>query len=1044
MATMELAMFPSSPFHNCAYHKSTNESHIHVGYVQHTTPASALQLNNVNTLPGETLLQEGLDEPGIPVDYNTYASLLQSCSNVEALKQTHVRMFRCGLYQNIFLETKLMNMYATFGSMENARLVFDKLYNPDVLLWNSIFRGYVKNGFYDETLAFYSLLQRSGIQPNNYTFSFVLKACAGLSALQEGKEIHGHIIRSGFELDAFVGTGLINMYCKCGRLEIARLVFDKMHVRDVVSWSAMVAGYAQAGHANEALALFHQMQQGNIIPNSITMVSVLRACAHLGALQQGIWLHGYIIRSGFESDVFVGNSLVAMYARCGKLLTARQVFDKMSERNVVSWNSMLTGYTQNGYVSEALALFRQMQLAGIEPDSATMVIMLPVCVELTALREGKCIHSHIIRNGFDADVLMESALIYMYAKCESLEIARQLFDKISNSNVQSWGVMIAGYAQGGHANEALKLFNQMLQADMRPDLATVVSVLPACAHLTALQQGKWIHSYSIRSGLEADDVVKSALTDMYVKCNRIECARQLFKKMSKRNVVTWNIMIAGYVHNGDANEALTLFNQMQLTGIQPDTTTMVSVLPACAHLAALHQGKSIHGYTIRSGFESNVLAGTALIDMYAKCGSIELARQVFEKISKKDVVLWSAMIARYAQSGHANEALALFAQMQVADIKPDAVTMVSVLQACAHLAALQQGKLIHGYIVRRGVESHPFMGTALIDMYAKCGSIETACKLFDAISERDEALWNAMIAGYGMHGDGRNALALFSQMQQTHVKPNHITFISVLSACSHAGLVDEGWEFFECMSRDYHIMPMLEHYACMIDLLGRAGHLDEAENFVQKMPFEPDSRVWGALLGACRIYGNIEIGERVGERLFDLEPENAGWYVLLSNIYSAAGRWDEAAKVRRMMKYRGLKKTPGCSLIEVNNRVHPFLVGDRSHPQSEKIYTMLEILAGQMKESGYVPDTNFVLHDVEEEVKEDMLGSHSEKLAIAYGLISSSHGTPIRITKNLRVCGDCHNATKFISKIVNREIIVRDSNRFHHFKDGMCSCGGYW
>jgi pentatricopeptide repeat protein len=310
--------------------------------------------------------------------------------------------------------------------------------------------------------------------------------------------------------------------------------------------------------------------------------------------------------------------------------------------------------------------------------------------------------------------------------------------------------------------------------------------------------------------------------------------------------------------------------------------------------------------------------------------------------------------------------------------------------------------------------------------------------------ERDVVSWNTMIAGYGMHGQGEDALGLFSKMQQTCINPDSITFVCVLSACSHTGLLEEGWEYFYCMSRDYCITPKMQHYACMIDLLGRAGCLKDAQDFIEKMPYKPSASVWGSLLGACRVHNNIQVGEYVAERLFDLDPEKAGYYVLLSNIYAAAGRWDDVSKVRTMMKDRGIKKMPGCSLVEVKNKVHAFNVGDKSHPQSEKIYAMLNSLAKQMEEAGYIPDTNFVLHDVEEEVKEHMLYSHSEKLAIAFGLINTSPGTTIRITKNLRVCGDCHNATKFISKIVRREIIVRDANRFHHFKDGSCSCRDYW
>eukprot|EP01018_Ginkgo_biloba_P019039 Gb_39514 [translate_table: standard] len=948
MPIMELA----SPFHSgWVFNQNTNHKQNPLNTSPFLHPCAAThhgssfstvfveERNNITSLCKEALFNDSNSTANI----NAYDSLLQACTNIKSLHQVHARMLTTGLDQNIFLHTKLVSMYALCGSMDNARLLFDRAYRRNLFLWNAIIKGYATNGLYEEVLTFYNQMQRAGIDPDNFTFSFVLKACANLTALQEGMQVHGGIIRTGLQSDIFVETSLIAMYAKCASIEVARQLFDKMSKRNVVSWNAMILGYVQNGHANEALILFHQMQMQAIKPDTIAIASVLPACGHSSALQQGKSIHGYIIRSEFESDVVLGTALIDMYTKCGCIEIARELFDKMRKRNVISWSAMISGYVQNG-----------------------------------------CI------------------------------------------------------------NEALILFYQMLLRDIKPNSATIVNVLPACAHLSALQQRKWIHGYIIRSGFESEVVVANSLLSMYAKGGSIEIARNVFDRMCKRDVISWNAMIAACAQNGDANEAFTLFNEMRSQDIKPDSVTMLTVLQVCAHLSALQQGQQIHGYIVRNGFESDSVVGISLVNMYAKCGSIHIAHKLFDKLSKKDVVSWSAIIAGYVQNGHASEALTLFHEMQLQNIKPDAVAIASVLPACAHLSALQQGKWIHRCIIRGGFESDVVVGNALIDMYAKCGTIDLACRVFDKMYERDVVSWSTIIAAYGMHGHGEDALALFSQMQQEGMTPNHITFISVLSACSHAGLVDEGWQCFDSMIQNYCITPSQEHYACMVDLLGRSGHLEEARNFIQKMPLEPDASVWGALLGACRIHCNIEIGEHVAERLIELEPGNAGHYVLLSNIYAKAGRWEDVAKVRTMLKDKGLKKTPGCSLIEVNNRVHTFLVGDRLHPQSKKIYAMLAALAGKMKEAGYSPDMNFVLHDVDEEVKEQMLHSHSEKLAIAFGLLNTSPGIPIRIVKNLRVCGDCHSATKFMSKIVRREIIVRDANRFHHFKDGLCSCGDYW
>eukprot|EP01018_Ginkgo_biloba_P005621 Gb_23018 [translate_table: standard] len=625
-------------------------------------------------------------------------------------------------------------------------------------------------------------------------------------------------------------------------------------------------------------------------------------------------------------------------------------------------------------INEGVYVLRVTSQQGICADSDTYARILEDCIRMKSLSEGKFVHAHIISSGFKPDVFLGNRFMDMYAKCESLADARQMFDKMPSRNLFSWNTMITGY----------------------------------------------------------------------VKCGSVEDARQLFDKMPERDGVSWNAMIAGYASRGISKEALRLFWESHLTNVKPTHFTFTSVLSACASLPDLEQGKQVHVPIIKGGLELNVFVGCALLDMYAKCGNIEDAHRLFVRMPKGDVVSWTTIIGGYVQNGHGEEALKLFFQMRWEDVKPNQFTFASVLSACANIAALEHGKQVHVHVIQSGFESNIFVSSALVDMYAKCGSIEEAHQSFGKMHRRDLVSWTLMIAGYAQNGQGCEALQLFEQMLQAGMKPNHITFICVLSACSHSGLVDEGLRYFDSMSQDHGIAPTADHYACMIDLLGRAGHLVEAENIISNMPYEPDGSMWRALLGACRVHGNMELGKRAAERLFELEPQNAATYVQLSHIYAAAGRWDEVAKLRKLIKERGVKKDPGCSWIEVKNRVHAFVLEDRSHPQTEEIYTALEELAKQMKEAGYVPDTNFVLHDVDDEHKEQVLCYHSEKLAIAYGLISTPPTAPIRIVKNLRVCGDCHTATKFISKIVAREIVVRDANRFHHFKDGLCSCRDYW
>eukprot|EP01018_Ginkgo_biloba_P031291 Gb_27329 [translate_table: standard] len=771
---------------------------------------------------------------------------------------------------------------------------------------------------------------------------------------------------------------------------------------------------------------------------------LLHGCAKMKALGEGQLVHGHMIKTGFEPDIFVGNHLTNMYVKCGSLGIARHVFDKMPKRNVVSWTAMIAGFIQHGHGEAALEIFSEMQEAETKPNQFTFASVLSTCASLAALEYGEQVHVHTIKTGFESNVFVGNALVSMYAKCGSIEDAKRTFEEMPKPDLVSRSAMIAGYAQHGCDEEALKLFFQIQWAGIEPDEFTFASVLGACSSLVDLEQGKAIHTRIIKTRHNSNVYVGSALVDMYAKCGSVEDGCRVFDKMSERDTVLWNSIINGYAQNNVGERAIELFQQMQWEGVKSDKFTLASVLSACLFLGCLNYGKQVHAHTIRIGLESNVSVENALVSMYDKCRNIENARLVFDKMAERSVVSWTAIISGYVHQKHDEEALKLFCQMQRSDMKPNQFTFATVLSACGSLAALENGKQILAYTIKTGFLSHVCVENALVTMYAQCGNIKDARQMFENMPEKDVVSWNAMIAGCAQHGHGKEALQLFEQMQWKGVNPDCITFVCILSACRHAGLVYEGNHYFDSMIQEYGIKPRAEHYACMVDLLGRAGHLDQAMGFIQKIPVEPGASVWRTLLGACRIHGNMELGKFAAERILELEPQVAETYVLLSNIYAAAGRWDEVAKVRNLMKERRVIKEPGCSWIEVQNRVHAFIVRDRSHPQMEDILSKLEELTRQMKEAGYVPDTNLVLHDVEDEQKEQFLCHHSEKLAIAFGLISTTSGIPIRIIKNLRVCGDCHNATKFISKIVGREIVVRDTNRFHHFKDGVCSCGDYW
>lgn len=626
---------------------------------------------------------------------------------------------------------------------------------------------------------------------------------------------------------------------------------------------------------------------------------------------------------------------------------------------------------------------------------------------------------------------------------------------VDTTNVWSWNSVIADLARAGDSVESLLAFSAMRKLSLTPNRSTFPCTIKSCSALFDIQSGKQTHLQAFIFGFHHDLFVSSALIDMYSKCGHLDDAHNLFDESLQRNVFSWTSMISGYVQNGRPHEALSLFKDFlyeeSLTeneienGVCVDSVAMVSVLAACSSTSCKSITEGVHGVVVKKGFAENTSIGNTLVDAYAKCGQIGVSRKAFDEINEKDATTWNSMIAVCAQNGMSTEAVELFyAMVRDADVNYNAVTLSAVLLACAHSGALRFGKCVHDQVIKMGLEEDVVVGTSVVDMYCKCGRVGTARRTFDRIKNKNVRSWTAMVAGYGMHGYAKEALDVFYEMIRVGMVPNYITFVSVLSACSHAGMVDEGWHWFQTMEHKYSIEPGVEHYSCMVDLFGRAGFLNRAYNLIKKMKVRPDFVVWGSLLAACRMHKNVELGEISARKLFELDPTNCGYYVLLSNIYADAGRWEDVEKMRIYMKKHGLVKTPGFSLVELKGRVHLFLVGDKEHPDHEEIYLFLEELCMKMQEAGYIPNMASVLHDIDKEEKEMTLRIHSEKLAVAYGIMNSVPGSTIQVIKNLRICGDCHETIKLIAKIVNREIVVRDSKRFHHFSEGLCSCGDYW
>jgi pentatricopeptide repeat protein len=766
--------------------------------------------------------------------HHTHPNLLHLCNLSQTLSQTNqlhaFAIINGFLPQSISISASLILQYATFSHPNTSLLLFQQSlpFSRTPFLWNTLIRAYYSIAGFFDSFTIYNTMIRSGVKPDDHTYPFVLKGCSDFLQIHKGMEVHGVVFKFGFDRDVFVGNTLLMLYGNCGFFVDAIKVFDEMLERDVVSWNTVIGLCSVQGFYEESFDLFKEMVAAVpvIRPNLVTVVSVLPVCANTENVVMARIVHGYVLKVGLLGHLKVGNALVDVYGKCGSGKASKKVFDEMEERSEVSWNAVITSFSFRG--------------------------------------------------------------LYM---------------------------------------DALDAFRSMIDAGMRPNSVTVSSMLPVLGELGLFKLGMEVHGFSLRTGIESDIFIANSLIDMYAKSGLSHVASTIFNKMGERNIVSWNAMVANFAQNRHHFAAVELVRQMQAHGETPNNVTFTNVLPACARLGFLNVGKEIHARIIRVGYAFDLFVSNALSDMYSKCGHLSLARNVFN-ISVKDKVSYNILITGYSQTTNSSESLNLFSEMRLSGMMPDIVSFIGIISACANLASIKQGKEIHGHLIRKLFHTHLFVANSLLDLYTKCGRIDLATKIFDRIQHKDVASWNTMILGYGMLGELETAMNLFEAMKEDGVEYDSVSFIAVLSACSHGGLIEKGNKYFKKM-KDHNIEPTHMHYACMVDLLGRAGQIEEAADLIRGLSIKPDANIWGALLGACRIYGNVELGHWAAEHLFELKPDHCGYYILLSNMYAEAGRWDEAKRVRELMKSRGAKKNPGCSWVQIGDQVHAFLVGEK-------------------------------------------------------------------------------------------------------------------
>ncbi|GAA0151774.1 hypothetical protein LIER_37353 [Lithospermum erythrorhizon] len=820
----------SSPNSSTNHHKLTPLSH------------SSTLSNTQNLL----LFQE-------PISSTVYASIIEACDSPRGCRQIHAHIIKNGFCGHEFVETKLLQAYAKCGCFLDAAQLFDKMPERNLYTWIAILKVYLDNGSYEDAFLLFLDLLVEDVGLEFFVFPVALKICSGYGGVELGRQFHGVLVRNGFSDNVYVGNALIDMYGKCGSFDDARGVLSNMGTRDRVSWnsmvtacaanglvyealeflenmsledklkpnfvtwSAIIGGFAQNGYDVEAIEMLRRMVAAGFEPNARTLASVLPACARLRSLELGKEIHGYIMRHGSVSNPFVVNGLTDLYRRCGDMQSAFSVFSKFSLKNEVSYNTIIVGYCEHGDVDKAKEIFYQMELEGKKKDTI------------------------------------------------------------------SWNSMISGYVNNSMFDEALHMFLDMVSKDeAKADSYTLGSVLSACANIASFRCGKEVHSLAIVGGLDSNSFVGGALVEMYCKCQDLDAALKAFDEVKEKDIATWNALISGYARCDQFESIHTLLQHMKEDGFEPNAFT------------------------------------------------------------------FNGIIAGYVENERNEMALKLFSEMQASNCFPDIYTVGMILTACAKLASVERGKQVHSYAIKLGYEADSFIGAALVDMYAKCGTIRDASLVHSLIKDLNLVTQNAMLTAYAMHGHGEEGIGFFRSLLLNGFRPDGVTFLSVLSSCVHVGSVETGQEFFNLM-RHYGVRPTLKHYTCMVDLLSRAGQLNKAYNVIKKMPMAPDSVIWGALLGGCVKHRNVGIGELAAKKLIELEPDIAGNYVMLANLYAFAGRWTDLAITRQVIDDKQIYKSPGCSWIEDKDGIHMFVASDKSHDRATEIYSMLDLLRTRMK-----------------------------------------------------------------------------------------------
>lgn len=746
-------------------------------------------------------------------------------------------------------------------------------------------------------------------------FAVLFQNCADVRSL---KKLHARVLTLGLGRDVTLGSEILIRYAGLGILPMTSLCFQGFLNNDLAQWSSAMVDIFRAGYAEEVIHLYRGLKLRQIGLDEKTITFGLKSCTELRNLLLGKGMHADSLKLGLSRDKFVGSSLVGLYSKLARMADSHKVFEEILDKDIVSYTSMITGYSENMDSTSwnAFEIASDMLQSNLEVNRVTLVSLLQVAGNLRAIREGKSVHCYSIRRGIGvSDEVLETSLVHMYTRCGAYQLASAVL-KNSMQAVASWNALLAGLVQTGQSGNAVHHFSVMLHEHKAiPDSVTYANVISACAELHNSGCAASVHAYLIRRSIPLDVVLATALIEVYFKCTRIMRSRHLFDQLMVKDVVSYNAMIYGYLQSGMANEAITLLKEMMVQCVAPNSVTVLSLLAAIADHKDLVRGRWIHGFAIRHGFCSDVDIANQIIRMYSFCGKIAAARIVFASLEKKILISWTAMMMGCLFCGHGSETVRLLQLMQQHGVKPDSVTLMAAAQAASELGHLKGVKQIQCFVYRALLEKDTKTANSIITAYAKCGRLDLSVGLFLSLENRDLDSWNALISAYGMHGFYIKVLEMFKLMEEGNINPDGLTFSSVLSACSHAGLVKEGLRIFQSMTSMYSVLPQEEHYGCIVDLLSRAGHLEEAYKLIKLSTLNDRSSVLCALLSACRTHGNTILGQIISDELLELE-QNPGTYALISEVFAQKGQWNKSATIRNIANKSGLRKLPGSSFIE--------------------------------------------------------------------------------------------------------------------------------